>query len=131
MFGSIPMDDPDETVEIGFNSTGMTSGTYNAEIIVDCNDPDDPVVIIPVSLTVEAPPQAPANVMLEIVGSEIQISWDHVAGANSYKIYSSDSPEGPFDLVETVSSGLNTRSYSMVEAKQFFRIVASTDSLPE
>lgn len=129
--GSIPLGEPNEDIEIGFNTEEMGGGIYNAELYIESNDPDDPVVVIPVSLTIEAPPQAPANIILEIIGSEIQISWDHVAGANSYKIYSSDSPEGPFDLVETVSSGLNTRSYSMVEGKQFFRIVASTDSLPE
>ena len=38
----------------------------------------------------------PSNVSIVINNSSIIISWDEVTGANTYKIFASDDPEGPF-----------------------------------
>jgi subtilisin-like proprotein convertase family protein len=40
-------------VAVGFNSTGLANGTYNAVLCVTSNDPQTPLVEVPVSLTVE------------------------------------------------------------------------------
>jgi hypothetical protein len=40
-------------VTVGFNSTGLAAGTYNAKLCVNSNDPTTPLVEVPVSLTVE------------------------------------------------------------------------------
>ncbi|HFE64883.1 MAG TPA: hypothetical protein ENK14_10795, partial [Caldithrix sp.] len=34
----------------------------------------------------------PQNVTIDIVGTDVQLTWDEVNGANSYKIYASDDP---------------------------------------
>ena len=39
---------------------------------------------------------SPQNVTIEINGTEVQLSWDEVSGANSYKIFASDTPNGTF-----------------------------------
>ncbi|UCE17357.1 MAG: serine hydrolase [Gemmatimonadota bacterium] len=41
-------------VEIMVDASTMSTGEYTAELTIDNNDPDDPQVILPVSLTVEA-----------------------------------------------------------------------------
>jgi hypothetical protein len=46
---------------------------------------------------------SPQNVTIQQIGTDIQITWDEVAGANSYKIFAADSPDGEF--VEVTASG--------------------------
>ena len=44
---------------------------------------------------------APLDVSIQIVGSNVLITWNEVAGANSYKIFAADSPDGEFmDITE-------------------------------
>jgi len=50
----------------------------------------------------------PQTVTIQIVGNNIQINWDSVTGANSYKIFASDSPDGIF--VDVTNSGSFGRS---------------------
>ena len=38
------------------------------------------------------PPDPPANLTIEIVGTDVVLNWDAVTGADSYKIYSSNNP---------------------------------------
>jgi len=38
----------------------------------------------------------PQNVAIQIIGTEVHITWDEVAGANSYKVFAADSPDGTF-----------------------------------
>jgi Concanavalin A-like lectin/glucanases superfamily/FG-GAP-like repeat len=49
----------------------------------------------------------PQNVTIETNGTQLQITWDEVSGANSYKIYASDSPDGIFTHV-TASGNFGT-----------------------
>jgi hypothetical protein len=41
-----------DTVDVTFDSTGMTPGTYDGLLCVNSNDPDAPLVEVPVTLTV-------------------------------------------------------------------------------
>ena len=98
----------------------------------------------------------PQNVIIEIIGTEVQLSWDEVVGANSYKIYASNDPEGAFEDVSSSGSfenatlrinrditrrkksinRKNIRNYRTNQTwiaeinginKKFFYVVASTD----
>jgi len=42
---------------------------------------------------------SPQNVAIQVVGSDVQINWDEVAGASSYKVFAADSPGGSFEDV--------------------------------
>jgi len=66
----------------------------------------------------------PENVTITVVGSTIQISWDIVQGANSYKIYSSDDPSSGF--VEDSSGTFVDESWSTSSAseKKFYYVTA-------
>ncbi len=42
-------------VDVTFDSTGYAAGTYTANLCVESNDPDEPFVIVPLTMTVLAP----------------------------------------------------------------------------
>ena len=50
--GTVPAGDCVD-VEVAFDSTGLAVGAYYGDLVVDSNDPDEPVVDVPVDLTVE------------------------------------------------------------------------------
>ena len=55
-------------------------------------------------------PDPPQNVTIEIIGSDVHLSWNAVTGANSYKVYSSDDPYTGF--VEDTSGSFDGASWS-------------------
>jgi len=70
----------------------------------------------------------PQNVTIEIVGTDVQLTWDDVNGANSYKIYTSDDPYAE-DWGTAIASVSGTSWSSDITGigKKFYRVVASTD----
>ena len=66
----------------------------------------------------------PQNVTIEIIGSDVHLSWDVVTGANSYKVYSSDDPYTGF--VEDTSGSFAGESWSasLVNEKKFYYVTA-------
>ncbi|MCU0293329.1 MAG: DUF11 domain-containing protein, partial [Thermoanaerobaculaceae bacterium] len=63
-----------QPLNVGFDSTGLTPGSYNGNLCVLSNDPDpgpgneSELVIVPVTLTVESP-QVPAITLAKTVGT--------------------------------------------------------------
>ncbi len=54
---------------------------------------------------------SPQNLAIEVVGTDVQISWDDVDGANSYKIFACDTIDGTYvDVTESGSFGSITRA---------------------
>ncbi|MCK4654630.1 MAG: DUF1565 domain-containing protein [Candidatus Cloacimonetes bacterium] len=74
-------------------------------------------------------PDPPQNVIIEIIGTDVHLSWDAVAGANSYKVYSSDDPYTGF--VEDTSGSFVGESWStsIMEVKKFYYVKASTETI--
>jgi len=74
-------------------------------------------------------PDPPQNVTIEIIGTDVHISWDAVTGANSYKVYSSDDPYTGF--VEDTSGSFAGESWSapIGDIKKFYYIKASTETI--
>ena len=66
----------------------------------------------------------PTNVTISIRGSDLNISWDEVAGATLYKVYSSDDPFTGF--VEDVSGTFDGASWntSVIDEKKFYYVTA-------
>ncbi len=79
-----------------------------------------------ITLNVEAGSSltAPANVVSSISGSNIIITWDAVAGATSYNVYSSADPYGTFTLTDNAA----TNSYTVATGTKLFYYFTSTDS---
>lgn len=69
----------------------------------------------------------PQNVVMEIVGSEIILSWDAVGGATSYKIYSSDNPIEPYETWNYEDEVIEISwSESILSDKKFYYVTAVT-----
>jgi len=71
----------------------------------------------------------PQNVTIEIIGTDVHLSWDAVTGANSYKVYASDNPYTGF--VEDTSGSFAGESWStpIGDVKRFYHIKASTETI--
>ncbi|RLC44247.1 MAG: hypothetical protein DRH57_09355, partial [Candidatus Cloacimonadota bacterium] len=54
--GSVPAGSPDDEILVGFDSNGLTDGTYNADIVITSNDPDESPYTVPVTLSVSSVP---------------------------------------------------------------------------
>ena len=73
-------------------------------------------------------PSAPQNVTVEISGTEVHLSWDVVAGANSYKVYSSDEPYTGFAVDTTGTFDGESWSAPISDVKKFYYVKASTET---
>jgi agmatine/peptidylarginine deiminase len=73
---------------------------------------------------VSGQPGVPVNVQIQIVSGNVQLSWDAVTGATSYKVYSSDNPYTGF--VEDTSGSFAGESWSasIINDKKFYRVTA-------
>ncbi len=65
-----------QTVTVTFDATGMAPGDYLANLLIDSNDPDEPEVIVPVTMTVLAPVDL---VSVTYVVADLQVSFDATA----------------------------------------------------
>ncbi|MBU4487316.1 MAG: S8 family serine peptidase [Candidatus Delongbacteria bacterium] len=70
----------------------------------------------------DLPPAAPVNVVTNVAGTDLTVSWDAVGGATNYDVYSSDDPYGTFTYVTNVST--NSYLTSTTEVKLFWYIIA-------
>ncbi len=66
----------------------------------------------------------PHNVTIEIIGTDVHLSWDAVASATSYMVYSSDDPYTGF--VEETTGAFNGTSWStsVINEKRFYYVTA-------
>ena len=109
----------------------LEEGTYNANIVLISNDPDNSEVIIQVELLVQASIDIPTNVAIQYSGSNIIVSWSAVNGANSYKVLSSADPELALSSWYLEAEGIATTSWStsaQTYGKRFYYVVASTEN---
>lgn len=102
---------------------GLTDGIYNATIEITSNDPDQPTITIPVTLAISGQLDAPINVQIQIVGTEIQLSWNAVSGATYYEVWSSTSPYSEFIFEATVTGATNW-SESIITENKFYYVKA-------
>lgn len=64
------------TIEMEFNSTGLEIGTYSSTLILQSNDSDNPIIDIPITLTVEGIPTielstASIDFLNVVIGSDL------------------------------------------------------------
>ena len=73
---------------------------------------------------VSTQPEAPINVQIQVVGGNVQLSWDAVTGATSYKVYSSDDPYTGFLEDTSGSFAGESWSTSIINIKKFYYLKA-------
>ena len=74
--GTIAPGESDEIV-VTFNSTDLTNGIYTGSLVFSSNDAANPIVTVPVTLTVGSsvfPP--PQNLTSEVNGSNVNLAWE-------------------------------------------------------
>jgi PKD repeat protein len=121
-----------DNLTLTFDSAGLSSGAYNASIEISSNDPDEPVVSVPVTLTVtgELTADFTADQTNVQVGTEIQFtdlstgnptSWewdfdnDGTVDSNEQNPLFTYTEAGLFTVVLTVSDGSNTDTETKVD----------------
>jgi uncharacterized cupredoxin-like copper-binding protein len=124
--GSIDPGSPNNVLSVLFDTVpdGLSVGIYEANIEITSNDPDEPSIIVPVTLTVSQQLNPPINVQIQLNGSSIQLTWDAVSGAISYKVYSSNDPYTGF--TEDTTGMFNVTSWTtlMAAQKKFYYVKA-------
>ncbi len=66
---------------------------------------------------------APTNVVITIDGNNANLTWEAVAGATEYEIYSSDTPNGTYSFVTVALD--TTASVEIIDGAKFFYVVAT------
>ncbi|MCK4654592.1 MAG: hypothetical protein KAU01_09100, partial [Candidatus Cloacimonetes bacterium] len=115
------------------------SGDYHLQSTSPCIDAGDPASPLDPDSTVADmgayyfhqitaldPPQ---NVTIEIIGTNVYLSWDAVTGANSYKVYSSDDSYTGFVEDTSGSFAGETWSAPIGDVKKFYHVIASTETI--
>ena len=124
--GTVAVGASDDVISVLFDTVpdNLGIGTYNANIIITGNDPDNEEVIIPVTMEITDHLDAPTNVNISISGTNLTISWNAVSGADSYKIVSDSDPYGAFSTIE--ASGITATNWttSIPTNKTFYRVIA-------
>ncbi|MCF7793621.1 MAG: hypothetical protein K9N09_04895 [Candidatus Cloacimonetes bacterium] len=125
--GSLNQGETDGLI-LDFDTTGLSTGTYNANIEISSNDQDEPLINVPVSLIV-SPSQAatPTGIAISIDESNSILSWNVVADAQVYKIYAADSPDGTFQLMGT-STTISYDISTITDSKKFFYVTADNEA---
>ena len=110
------------TINLTYDASGLVAGTYESNITISSDDPDEGSQVVAVTFTVgnTTPPSAPIYVDPPIQGNILQ--WQAVSGATSYDIYSSADPYGTFTFVTNVTGTQYTMP--MTEQKMFYYVVA-------
>jgi len=95
-------------VTVTLDSTGQAPGTYSGNLCLSSNDPNDPLVATPVTLTVCAAPITPTAVSLAITGTDnldLLLSWtDDPANSGGYEVYGGTEPYFAPDAATLVAS---------------------------
>jgi len=84
-------------VAVTFDPTGMAPGDYRAGLLIDSNDPAQPEITVPVSLTVPAPAEI-LSVDYTVTG--LQVAFDAAVTGTLPLTYSWDFGDGAVASVE-------------------------------
>jgi CSLREA domain-containing protein len=107
-------------VQITLDSTGLSPDVYTATLIVESNDPDTPSILIPVTMTVQAPPQisiSPTELSsTQFIDQVITLSLTISTGYGVPLTYSISTSEiTPWVSIEPDSGTVNTNSSEQVQ----------------
>ena len=94
--GTLPADEC-VTVAVTFDPTGMAPGDYRAGLLIDSNDPAQPEITVPVSLTVPAPAEI---LSVDYIVTGLQVAFDAAVTGTLPLTYSWDFGDGAVANIE-------------------------------
>jgi len=124
----IVLPDGSMNIQLWVYADELEEGEYLCNLHITTNDPENNLVTIPVNLNIGSialvPPE---NVIISYYFDSINISWDPVAFATSYKVYSSENPYNGFE--EDISGAFDGTSWSATvsEYKKYYYVSALID----
>ncbi len=99
----------------------ITATDYNGPLFTDDNGGNN----YSVSIGQAAPPAAPQDVTISIVGTDVQLSWTAVAGATGYRLQSCSTPDGTFNnVLVTPNTSVTINGGAGVADKKFYIVKA-------
>lgn len=110
---------------LNFTAGSLPAGTYNGNLVIQSNDPDENPATIPVTFMV-GQLIAPENLTIYyFIGTdELSFRWAST-GAPNYKLYSSASPDGPFDTLVATTTTPGVTISAPADLKLFYVVVSS------
>ncbi len=118
--GSLP-DGQSQVHRICFSAAGKAPGTCEALISITTNDPEKPLLVVPVSMSVY-PEMAAPEATISLAGTIVVLQWEPVVYATGYQIFSSTDPYGNYSY-QGSTSGLSFEA-STDDPARFFRVKA-------
>ena len=131
-----------DTLDVWMNARELEAGVYQANITINNTDPNNSIVVVPVTFTVsDAPPPAPAaitDLVIATMGNHVTLSWsavtENVNGdpitVSGYNIYASTDPAftpTPGNLVGTTSSTSYLHTNALVGRRLLFYVVTAVE----
>ncbi|NOR43993.1 MAG: DUF1565 domain-containing protein [Candidatus Delongbacteria bacterium] len=115
------------------------NGNYHLQPISPCIDSGDPLSSLdPDSTRADIGAyycpitflNSPQNILIEIIGTDVNISWDEVINANSYIVYNSLDPYSNFSFQDFIADTCYThQSVSQFSDKMFYQVSAYVGDL--
>jgi fibronectin type 3 domain-containing protein len=100
-----PVEDPYDTVgstkDLTFTDSGLANGTEYYYVITAVDGDKQSENSAEISATPQLVP--PDNILAETDNAQVVLTWDAVAGADSYKVRRSTTPGGPYSNLDTVA----------------------------
>ncbi|HAQ61596.1 TPA: hypothetical protein DCR49_06300, partial [Candidatus Delongbacteria bacterium] len=114
------------TINMTYNSAGLAAGTYEANITVSSDDPDESMKVIAVDFIVgSTTPDAPANTsVVTATSSEVNLGWDAVSGATLYRVYRSTEPYSGFAQIGTTATTTYKDTNVLTGSRYFYYITS-------
>jgi hypothetical protein len=103
-------------VSVGFDSTGLAVGTYNANLCLSSNDAAHPMTVVPVTMTVTTPPQVFTQNFDDITTLAglgwLQINHSQPLGLTNWSQGAPVSAGGPFDAFNGAANAYISANYN-------------------
>ncbi|MDD4310536.1 MAG: choice-of-anchor J domain-containing protein, partial [Candidatus Cloacimonetes bacterium] len=122
------------SVSLIANAATLPIGSYTAETWFFGTAANSPYkVYVNLTVTEALGVDAPQNLIIEKGAGLVAIAWDDVDNANSYKVYGCATPDGEFDLIDTVEGAYIELTDAALAANgldsyAFFQVRADTAS---
>lgn len=125
---------PNQTEDVVLTFDSSIVGDFTTLMQISSNDMNHSVISLPLQYQVITGLESPTGVQISFVGNSLNLQWNSVAVAQSYKVFASDSPNGVFtDITDMGNLELSEPIIWTVPLTatlpKFFYVKASTDAV--
>ncbi|KAA3601518.1 MAG: hypothetical protein DWQ06_07825 [Calditrichaeota bacterium] len=114
-----------DNLTLNFDAANLINGNYSVDLVVNSDDTTNANITIPVTLVVGSTLGQMTPVSISKSNTNVVLSWNPTAGAISYKIYRSTSPNSGFTEIANVNTNSWTDTNVGANTKYFYKITAN------